>query len=132
MRATEVLTPGELVEMMLDARGDLDTAQNNLRDSLHYEAAAEQEYRVAKAKAWAACPETGTAASKEAWVDAECAAARRTRDDAVAESKAWMEEVRNKRQILSALQSVANSVREEAALARVGPELEGFMEARHG
>lgn len=132
MKVTEVLTPGELVEMMLDAKGDLDKAQENLRQALHYEAAAEQEYRVAKAKAWETVPATGTAASKEAWVDGECAERRRVRDDAVAESKAWMEEVRNKRQILSALQSVSNAVREEVALARVGPELDGFMEERHG
>lgn len=123
----EVLTPAECVSRMLDASTALDEAQRNLRDALHFEAAAEQEYREAKAKAWTELPDMGTAAMKEAIVQGQSAKARRVRDDAVAESKAWMEEVRNKRQVLSALQSVANSIKEEAALARTGPSVEGFM-----
>lgn len=115
------LTPSQLVDLILRHSQDIDDAQRELTDSLSKEPEAEYQYRKARAKAWASAPE-GPARSKEDYVDGESAEQRRDRDAQVAMSKALMELVRNKRQQLSALQSVSNAIREEAALVNYGAD----------
>lgn len=108
---------------MLTYVGELDEAQKQLHNALHSEANMEHIYRQERRKAFISA-EAGTVDERNAEVDATCADARRERDRATGDAKAALEAVRNKRQSLSALQSIANSVREEAAFARVGPDVE--------
>jgi hypothetical protein len=126
-RATEVISPGQLVALMLSAQAKLDAANTAYREAMHTEADSEHDYRVLKAKKWdeavRTLPVKSTAAYKESWVQGQTAAARQERDHAIANSKAEMERVRNIRQELSSLQSIANAIREEVAMARVGPDL---------
>lgn len=63
-----------------------------------------------------------TAKAKEAWVDAESADLRLTRDLAEAEKLAALEALRSRRQQLSSIQTIVNAERVEAEFARVGPE----------
>jgi hypothetical protein len=85
---------------------------------------AENEYRKAKAMAWLKCPtdEAGervwTAARREAWVDAEVADNRRTRDLAEAMRDAAREAVRARQAQLSAWQTLVRAHQAEAELAR--------------
>ena len=115
------VTIDQLVTMMMEFSNRLDKAQRELQTSLNDEAEKEYAYRLARSVAWTRAGE-GTAAQKEARVDAECAEARRDRDKATGAAKSALEMVRNCRQQLSMLQSAGNSLREEAALARVGVE----------
>lgn len=117
------LTPSQLVHLMLEHIEQLEHAQNNLRRSLVDEAHADFHYRDAKADAWEQV-EGRNADERIAKVDAAVGTLRLHRDLAVANSKADLEDVRNKRQSLSALQSAAHSIREEAAFSRVGPQLD--------
>jgi hypothetical protein len=85
-------------------------------------AKAEAVYRKAKAKAWPQAP-AGTAKWKEAWVDGETADLRCVRDIHAGHVKSALELVRQRKQELSFLQTQANAAKEEAALARTGPEV---------
>lgn len=116
-----VVTPQLIIEMMLKQFDALDDAQRMLEKALNGEPDAERTYREARAECWPSVQ--GTATEKEDMVNAMTADQRRARDMAQSFSKAMMEKVRNERQKLSALQSAANAIREEAALARVGPEM---------
>lgn len=113
--------------LMLEKQRELDEAGDAYRDAMQAEALAEHDYRVAKAAKWSEAVRTlpikTTASHKESWVQGETAALRRARDLTIADAKAEMERVRNIRQELSSLQSIANAIREEVAMARVGPEL---------
>lgn len=94
-------------------------------------AAAEADYRKAKAVAWVSCPSDPdgtkagerdwTAARKEAWVDADTADLRYARDLADASRDAAREAVRSHRQQLSSLQSLLAAHRAEAELGATGP-----------
>lgn len=113
-------TPGELVSMMIEASRALDEAQRELLEKVHKEARAVMEYRKARANAYLAT-EGRTVNEREAAVDkvtAEEGYAARLSEGL---AKAALESVRNRRSQLSALQTVASSVKEEAALARTGP-----------
>lgn len=92
-----------------------------LREQAVALATAEQTYRKAVARAWLDAPE-GTAAFREAWVNGQCADLRHARDLADAMSKAALEAVRARRTQVSALQSLLAAHREEAGLARFGPD----------
>lgn len=119
---TYSLTPTELVSMMLEASNDIDTAQRELETSLHAEARAHEKFIMAQANAWRGV----TGPNKEfriAMVNEITVKERYTYEVQVASSKVALEAVRNERQKLSALQSAANSIKEEAALARTGPDL---------
>lgn len=116
--SSDTPTPGDLVRLMLKASADLDTAQDNLYASTRAHSDAERRYRQARSNAYLAT--SGTVGEREAavtkTVDHEFYAAH------LAEglSKAALEAVRNRRTQLSVLQTVANAVKEEAALARTG------------
>lgn len=116
------ITPAQMVSMTLDYIKDLENAQRELDESLHNEARKEQAYRVARGKAWSQA-EGRTGDERVDHVNAMTAAERLERDLAVATSKAKMELVRNKRQSMSAIQTAANSIKEEAAFSRVGPDV---------
>lgn len=116
------ITPTDMVAMMLRAIQDLDEAQNLLEVALHNEARKDKEYRDDKHMGWQRA-EGRSVDERVAHVDFLCGESRLRRDLAVAESKSLLERVRNKRQSLSALQSAANSIKEEAAHSRVGPDL---------
>jgi hypothetical protein len=113
------ITPRELIEEMLRLSRELDGAQADLVAAVREEAQAEQRYRRARATAYLAT--SGTVAEREAYVgktiDEEAFAAQLAEGLA----KAALESVRNRRAQLSALQSVAASVREELQLARMDP-----------
>jgi hypothetical protein len=89
---------------------------------------AEHAYRQAKSEAWVRCPTDDhgikagerlwTAARREAWVAAETADLRRTRDIADGMKHAAVEAVRARRGQLSALQTLVNSHTAEAEFVR--------------
>lgn len=112
----------DLTTEMLRLSKLLDDALAYLRRSSEEYADAEHVYREAKARAWVEAPE-GTVMAREAWVNGTTAAIRRRRDLADGMRQAALEAVRSRRAQLSALQTIANANREEAALARTGPEL---------
>lgn len=119
------LNPTELVRLILDQMKDMDQAQRDLVAALHAEAEAEHDYRVRRAVAWSEA-EGRSVDERSAQVDSATAAERRDRDLATGNAKASMELVRNKRQELSALQSLANALKAEAELAKVGPDTPDF------
>lgn len=102
-----------------------------LREQSSALAEAEMAYRKAKAEAWVKCPTDDhgvkagerewTAARREAWVDAETADLRRTRDIADGMRQAALEAVRARRTQVSALQTLINANTAEAEFARTGP-----------
>lgn len=99
----------------------IDSGLTALRFQAHALADAEHAYRKAVARAWLAAPD-GTAGSREAWVNGECADLRRTRDIADGMRHAALEAVRSRRTQVSALQSLLAAHREEAGLVRYGSD----------
>jgi hypothetical protein len=104
-------------------------ARKLFEDALTYhdakvEEAAEAEavYRKARATKWVQAP-AGSQKWKEVWVDAETADLRCVRDIHAGHVKSALELVRQRKQELSFLQTQANASKEEAALARTGPEV---------
>lgn len=83
-------------------------------------AVAENLYRKAKREAFHRAP-AGTIPEKEAWVNGETADLRLRRDMANEMRTSALEEVRSRRGQISALQTMINADREEAAFARTGP-----------
>lgn len=111
----------DLTTEMLRLSKLLDDALAYLRRSSEEYAEAEAIYRVAKAKAWIETP-TGTVAEREARINGATAGLRQKRDLADGMRQAALEAVRSRRAQLSALQTIANANREEAVLARTGPQ----------
>ena len=109
-----------MVESTLQAIEDLDEAQANLERALHEEVRFSGELVKARAKAYKNV--TGPNREyREAMVDEACLLQATAYEAAKADSKIFMEKVRNKRQTLSAYQSAMNSIKEEAAHGRMGP-----------
>lgn len=111
----------ELMQEMLRFSKLLDDALAYLRRATGEYAEAEHVYRKAKARAWVEFA-GGTVAEREAKVNGATAALRKQRDLAEGMKRAALEAVRSRRAQLSALQTLANAEREEAAFARTGPE----------
>lgn len=99
----------------------LEQALTGLKDQVREYAEAEHAYRKAKAAAWLTSPK-GTVPEREAWVNGETAEQRRRRDLADGLRQGALEAVRSRRQQISALQSRFAAHREEAGIARYGPE----------
>lgn len=118
-------SPAQMVSMILDYIRDLELAQNALEEALHDEARAERDYRKARAAAWRNA-DGRSAGERDDIVNSITAEDRLRRDAATADAKTQMERVRSKRQSLSALQSAANSIKEESAHSRVGPDMTGM------
>lgn len=105
----------------------LDQGLTNLREHAVAYAAAERDYRKAKAVAWVEAPRgekrgEWTAAERECWVNAATADDRYKRDIVDGLRQAALEAVRSRRQEISAWQSILAADRAEAEFARVGPE----------
>jgi hypothetical protein len=110
----------------------IDGGIRSLREQAEKLAAAERDYRKARAEAWVRCPNDPhdrkagerewTAARREAWVDAEVSDLRYQRDLADGIRSAALEAVRSRRTQLSALQSLLAAERAEADLVRSGPQ----------
>ena len=121
------MLPSDSFEEATRLSGLLDAGISQLRAASRATAAAERDYRKAKAVAWIECPrdEAGskdwTAARREAWVDAETADLRYVRDLAEGDRHAATEAVRARRTQVSMLQSLMNAHRAEAEFARTGP-----------
>jgi hypothetical protein len=91
-------------------------------DKVVQAAKSEATYRKARAKAWPQAPgRTGEA--KKTWVDGETADLRCVRDIHAGHVKSALELLRQRKQELSFLQTQANASKEEASLARTGPEV---------
>lgn len=118
----DAITPSQLVEMMMVRAATLDEAQKDFEACLQQEAYHEREYRKAKMQFWVEAP-VSNVSEREAWVNGKSAEHRFLRDLAQGKSKAALEKIRNVRQQLSALQSAANAIKEEAAYERVGPPI---------
>jgi hypothetical protein len=115
-----IYTPAQLVDQLLSAKKDVDDAQDELIRYTKESAEAERDYRKERARAYVQCP-AGNVDAKKAWVDATTADMRFTRDLADGMRQAALELVRSRRAQLTTMQTVANSVREEAALERTAP-----------
>ena len=110
----------------------IDAGIEAMREQSSALANAEHDYRRQKAEAWVKCPTDDhgvkagerewTAARREAWVDAETADLRRTRDIADGMKQAAIEAVRARRGQLSAWQSLISADRAEAEFARTAPQ----------
>lgn len=116
------LTGEQMVEMILDFSAGLDKVQAVLEDALAREATCRSAFIQARAKAWHSV-EGRNREEREAYVDEATVHERFELDCAVGDAKGGMEAVRNKRQQLSSLQTASNSLREEMAFARVGPDV---------
>jgi hypothetical protein len=109
----------------------IDAAIEAMKNTTVEYAAAERDYRQAKAEAWVRCPndEAGvkagerewTAARREAWVDADTALLRYRRDLAEGMRQAAVEANRSRRAQLSSVQTFVNAEKAEAEFARTGP-----------
>lgn len=115
------LVSTDLAAEMRRLSGLLDKGLTALVGKASELAQAEHDYRLDVAKAWSQAPE-GTVPEREAWVNAATAPLRRQRDEAEHLNRAALEAVRSRRTQISALQSLMNAHREEAAFARTGPE----------
>ena len=114
-------SPATLVNLMLQLSKDIDDAQDILEKAVHVEADAQDALINARAEAWKKV-EGRSREERDAYVDQMTRVQKVNYTRAVGLSKASLEKVRNKRQELSALQTAGNSIREEAALARTGPQ----------
>lgn len=110
----------ELNEKLLAAADDVRGSLDELDRAARAYAKAEQDYRRAKALAYLAS--TGTVAEREARAENAINESRYARDLAEGLRLSGLEAVRSHRGILSALQTLANVFREEAAFDRTGPE----------
>lgn len=99
----------------------LDQGLQAMRDQAREFAEAENAYRLAKAQAWLSAPD-GTVPEREAWVGGKTAGERQRRDLADGMRQAALEAVRSRRAQISALQTLVNANREEAAFGRTAPE----------
>jgi hypothetical protein len=133
------LTPSELVDRLITISGRLDEANTSLERSAEKKAATEWAYRKAKAQAILEVGgnngdvrearvtqfEVQITVDRSGVLETETVTVgelRYRRDLAEGVAQAKLEIVRSKRGELSALQTVANAKKEEAMLARTGPE----------
>lgn len=100
----------------------MDTTIVNLKAAVRSAAEAEREYRKFRALKYAEVSDKKEmqAAAKTAWVDAETADKRFDRDLADGMRSALTEEVRNIRQQMSYMQTMANATKEDQAFHRTG------------
>jgi hypothetical protein len=108
--------PADLVRMMIEAARDLEQAQDELIAATHKHSEADRRYRQARATAYLAS--SGTVGERESYVAKSCDEETYAAHLAEGLAKAAMEQVRNRRQVLSSLQSIAAAVKAEAEFAR--------------
>lgn len=106
----------DLNKAMLDAVAELEQAQDEHRHQVLRAAEADRAMRIAEASAYLAA--SGPVAERQAYVAKACAVERYAFKMADGLERSALEAIRSRRQILSALQSLAAAQREEAHLAR--------------
>lgn len=98
----------------------IDAGVREMADRAREYAEAERAYRKEKSAAWLRAP-AGNVPQRQAWVDAETADLRFTRDLADGMRQVAVEALRARRAQVSAWQSLLAAQREEASFARTGP-----------
>lgn len=121
------LTSEDLVSRMFEASENLDIAQRHLEETSRGEAIAKAHLRSELPAAWTAA-QGRSREERQAQVEAALVDSFAAAEGATGAAKAALENVRNCRQKLSALQSVASSLKEEIAFSRTGPDLDVAME----
>lgn len=112
---SDLITVADLRAEMLRLSASLDRAHEELIRASSEWARTENEYRLAKANAFLAS--SGTVDARKATVDKATSVERVAAHTAEALKVAALENVRNRRAQLSALQSVAHAVRSEVEMA---------------
>lgn len=120
MTASATLTLDDLVDKARTLERQLEAGLELLRSTAIDTAEAERAYRKSRALAWVEAE--GTAAHREAQVDALTADLRFERDCQEGLKRAAIESVRARSQQISLLQSLLSAGRAEAEFARTGPE----------
>lgn len=110
----------ELRDEMLRLSHNLDQALEELVRAARQYAHDEDHYRSAHAKAYLAA--SGPAHLRRAVADSETSAERYAAHLSEGLKVAALEAVRSRRAQISALQSIANVIKEEAAYGRTGPQ----------
>lgn len=113
-------TVGELAERIEAAITDLVTAQTELRDASQEAARAERAYRLDRSVKFAQS-RGETVAAREYDVDRLAADTRYDAKLAEDLRQASLENVRSRRAILTAYQTLANALKEELSFARSDP-----------
>lgn len=114
------MNSAHLNDQIRSAADALNDAQAGLEHRIQEAAEAERTYKIAEASLFLAA-DGRNVREREAKAEPGLSALRYRSHLAEGLSKAGLEAVRNKRTILSALQTVANLSKEEAAFARTGP-----------
>lgn len=117
MTAQDLLTEGQRLSV------ELEKTIPALNENIRVAAETEANYRKSKAACYAQValmPDLKLAAEKTAWVDAETADLRQARDIAEGLRTSQIELIRNLRQQMSLLQTLANANKEEQAFHRTG------------
>lgn len=126
------MTPQEMSREGRRLSDRLEVRLKFLHEQIPEAAAAERDYRKAKAEAWLRCPNDDagvkagerewTAARREAWVNAQTADLRYVRDLAEGNVRLGHQGVRASMAQISLLQSEMNAFRSEANFAQYGIE----------
>lgn len=111
----------QLAQQMLNLCKQLDDCQAELEACVKEEVAAERAYGIAKSAAYLGT--SGTVGEREAHTTKAVADERYRAHLAEGLSKSALEAVRSKRAQLSACQTLVSAHKEEAKLARYGPEM---------
>lgn len=112
-------TTGNLISEMHRLSGLLEAALEELRKSAVKSAETDGAYRKAFAEAYLRCE--GTVRERESRAELKTNDLRVKAAVASGLERAFLEAVRNYRQQMSAVQTVANAIRAEAEFARTGP-----------
>lgn len=107
---------GELTQEMLGAKARMDAAELEHREQVANLARADRALRIAEATAYLAA--SGTVGEREAHMKKATTEERFAHKMADGLERSALEAIRNARQYLSSLQSLAAAQREEAHLAR--------------
>lgn len=113
------LPPIEAMKELLRLSDLLDAALVEHEKAVEWAATTERDYRKEKAEAWVNHTE-GTAAEREALVDAATADQRGVRDIAAGARQGALESIRSRRTQISALQSLLGAHKAEAEFSRTG------------
>lgn len=114
------MNSAHLNDQIRTAAEDLNNAQDGLERRIQEAAEAERAYKIAESSLFLAA-EGRNKEERQAKAEPGVSDLRYRAHLAEGLSKAGLEAVRNKRTILSALQTVANLSKEEAAFSRTGP-----------
>lgn len=126
---TDILTPEDLMRLMLEAIATMDTSQEQLEQAGYEEGGAEEDFLKGLAQAYSDSLKESfaTAKHRDAWVEGRVAHLKAAYTQTKNRTKALTHSVQNARQKVSAMQSMNKTRQEYAAFERVGPE--GFSEA---